>query len=121
VLQPQRAFQQDKWPELRQLRSSRLIAVGASTLVMVVCLLSFGEMARRGHYHLDGARGWDLPSPVSLKAAQSPLYSVRLPQVVAKVVQQLFCTERVLAFLIPPHVLPDTTWVWFGLRPPPEG
>ncbi|HTV53324.1 MAG TPA: hypothetical protein VMI06_00240 [Terriglobia bacterium] len=105
---------------MRQLRFSRLITLGASALVVVVCLLSFGEMARRGHYHLDGSRGWDLPSPVSVKAAQFPLHSVRLPQVVVRVVQHLSCTERLSALLMPPPVLPDTTWVWFGLRPPPE-
>ncbi len=89
-------------------------------MLVIVALLSFGEMARRGHYHLDHGRGWDLPAPVSLDWAYPQLASARIPPVVIDVVQRLRAKEH-LAVL--PQARPsalEAPWVWLGLRPPPE-
>jgi hypothetical protein len=104
----------------RQLRSNRFLVVGACGLLIIVGLLSFGEMVRRGHYHLDGSRGWDLPAPVSLDAGHFQLPSVPVPQIVLRVVQHLNPSERLVALSEIPSFIPDTPWVWLGLRPPPQ-
>jgi hypothetical protein len=106
---------------VRELRSSRLITVGSTgLLIVIVGLLAFGEMARRGRYHLDGGRGWDLPAPVSVDTGHSQLPSVRLPHVVVEVVQHLFVAESLVPLIVSPFSNQDTAWVWLGLRPPPQ-
>lgn len=103
------------------IRSKGFLLVSASVLLVVVGLLAFGEQAqaRRGHYHLDGGRGWGLPSAVSLDAShvqpRQPLQS--------KLVITFDQSEGIAETFI--HLseasLPQslTPLVWFRLRPPP--
>jgi hypothetical protein len=105
---------------LRHHKSNRLVGVGAYALVVIVALISFGEMVRRGDLHLDHGRGFDLPAPVSLDSAHPQLSTARLPRIATNVVQHAVSIER---FAVLPKVHPvivDAAWLWLGLRPPPQ-
>lgn len=88
-------------------------------LLVIVCLLSFGEQARHGRYHLDGGRGWDLPPATSLDISHIQLYHPISPQ---PVISFALNEAAPAAFLdtaelpLPKTATPDT---WFGLRSPP--
>ncbi|MGH9344719.1 MAG: hypothetical protein ACRD19_13280, partial [Terriglobia bacterium] len=56
------------------IKSRRFLFVGALALFVVVGLMSFGECARQGHYHLDGGHGWDLPANASVDAGHTYLH-----------------------------------------------
>ena len=50
-----------------------LISSAALALLFVVGLLACGELFKRGSYHLDGGRGWDLPQSSQLDSSHSHL------------------------------------------------
>lgn len=94
--------------------------ITASTLLVVVCLLAFGEQARHGRYHLDGGRGWDLPAASAFDAGHIQLSRPVAPQLVTlKAADEVPRSHTVIATKIPLPKSPLMA-VWFGLRSPPN-
>lgn len=102
------------------IKSRRFLYVGAFALFVVVGLMSFGECARHGHYHLDGGRGWDLPANASLDAGHTYLSAAVCPLAAVR----LGCDITAVHGLVLPFEAParefSTLRVWFRLRPPPQ-
>lgn len=101
-------------------KSRRLLFVGASTLLVIVGLLAFGEQARHGHYHLDGGRGWDLPPATSLDAGHFHVQHAINPKIILLFNQN---EGAPVAFVLPletPLFKRTTPLIWFRLRPPPQ-
>ncbi|MGH9452265.1 MAG: hypothetical protein ACRD11_17290 [Terriglobia bacterium] len=105
---------------MKRIRPRRFLLIGACALLVIVGLMSFGEFARRGHYHLDHARGWDLPATASLDVSH-----IHLPVLVRPRAAVTFDREgtAVHTFVLPfeaPARESATLRVWFRLRPPPQ-
>ncbi|MGH9326042.1 MAG: hypothetical protein ACRD2B_05060 [Terriglobia bacterium] len=104
---------------MRRKEYGHLLVVTASALLVIVGLLAFGEQARRGHYHLDGGRGWDLPPATSLDAGHIQLYHPVSPRPVIS----FDLNEPLPAAFLETIELPipklATPHIWFGLRSPP--
>lgn len=94
--------------------------IGAALMFMIVGLLAFGEMARRGHYHLDGGRGWDLPQASSLDMSHVRVPPAPVILAAIRVLQHLYSPEQRIILSDVPSVNPDTPGMWFGLRAPPQ-
>jgi hypothetical protein len=103
------------------IRSRQFLLVSASALLVVVGLLAFGEQAqaRRGHYHLDGGRGWGLPSAVSLDASHAQPRQPLQSKLVVTFDRSEDITETFI--YLSEASLPQnlTPLIWFRLRPPP--
>ena len=87
---------------------------------MVVGLLSFGQQAQRGDYHLDGRRGWDMPPNAALDSAQAHSHFAVHPRPPI-VSEQVECGAVALVLPMEAPIRQFATLrAWFRLRPPPE-
>jgi hypothetical protein len=89
-------------------------------MFMVVGLLAFGEMVRRGRYHLDGGRGWDLPQACSLDMSHVRLPLAPAAQAAIRVTQHPYSPEQLIVLWDVPSLSPDRPGLWFGFRAPPQ-
>jgi hypothetical protein len=102
------------------IKSKGLLLFGAGALVVIVGLLAFGEQAQHGEYHLDGGRGWDLPSVTALDAGHVRLCHVMRPRIVITLEQREGATEAFVPALEVPLPRPAQSLAWFKWLPPPQ-
>jgi len=102
-------------------KQSRIVFfAGVAALLVIVGLLAFGEEARQGRYHLDGGRGWDLPTASSIDVSPVHFYPAIRPKISIVVDRNTISTaDRVLPseVHIPRFV---TSTIAVKRRPPPE-
>jgi hypothetical protein len=104
---------------VEKIKSKKAVLFGTSGLLVVVCLLAFGEKARSGHYHLDGGRGWDLPAATALDAGHVQLTSPVSPAVFIWVDRNVTATPAPVTFSSIPFPKSFISLIWFRLRAPP--